>query len=431
MKDTFEVVDLWEIVNGDEKVPPDSKANKLLLWKKKDKAAKSLLTQCIKSNLVVKVAHATSSHHAWSILETEYSQTGPGSIMLWFKRLTMKYVPADGSITNHITGYQAALRALANAEFLIPEYIAAAILISTLPSDPNNPESWSSYISTVKLDKSSTTLASAINGINDAKRRTTPEKTEEQKLETALATLEQVARSHGRLFCQNCKREGHDTKSCWARGGAKEGQGPRSKKKSGRKKGKEKAHNIDEEGDEDSHVVFEKCLMSTFSTYSQREGSLSTSLQHSLNDEDLAYSADTDHCSSTIIDSGTSSHIHSIRSDFISCSTSATGNINGFGDGKKKIEGRGEVHMLAKLPKSGSARLRPKDTCYVPNTSPSLISVSQLDEADCYTIFGKGHCISIRKSHLSLTCSERTKSFPKHLRASQGILRALNALRAF
>lgn len=79
--------------------------------------------------------------------------------------------------------------------------------------------------------------------------------------------------------------------------------------------------------------------MTNFSTYSQREGSQSNSPQHSLNDEDLAYSADTDHCSSTIIDSGTSSHIHSIRSDFISCSTSATGNINGFGDGKKKIEG--------------------------------------------------------------------------------------------
>lgn len=50
--------------------------------------------------------------------------------------------------------------------------------------------------------------------------------------------------------------------------------------------------------------------------------------------------------------------------------------------------------MLAKLPKSSSACLRLKDTCYVQNTSPSLISVSRLDEADCYTIFGNGRCIS-------------------------------------
>ncbi|KAJ3765693.1 hypothetical protein FB446DRAFT_446058 [Lentinula raphanica] len=34
-----------------------------------------------------------------------------------------------------------------------------------------------------------------------------------------------------------------------------------------------------------------------------------------------------------------------------------------------------------------------KNTAYVPNSSPSLISVPALDEAKCYSVFGAGKCV--------------------------------------
>jgi len=72
--------------------------------------------------------------------------------------------------------------------------------------------------------------------------------------------------------------------------------------------------------------------------------------------------------------------------------------VSGFGDGKRKIEGRGEVKILSKLPNGKSARLRLMDTCYIPDSSLTLISIPRLDEANCYTLFGAGKCITFENS---------------------------------
>jgi hypothetical protein len=60
-----------------------------------------------------------------------------------------------------------------------------------------------------------------------------------------------------------CKKPGHSIETCWAKGGGKEGQGPKQKKKSKQKKkrGKEKANVAEETSSEEkdkdeSPVVF-------------------------------------------------------------------------------------------------------------------------------------------------------------------------------
>ena len=90
--------------------------------------------------------------------------TGSGSIMLWFRRLT-KQLPSGGNISAHVTGFQKAICYLANAEFNIPGYITAAILLSTPSSDPTDPYSWNQHVTGFKINKNTTTLSSVINGI--------------------------------------------------------------------------------------------------------------------------------------------------------------------------------------------------------------------------------------------------------------------------
>ena len=80
---------------------------------------------------------------------------------------------------------------LANTEFEIPGYIAAAILLSTLPSNPGDPHSWNQHVTSVKIDKTTTTLSSVINGILEEEHHLTEDCTNAQKQESALATLEQ------------------------------------------------------------------------------------------------------------------------------------------------------------------------------------------------------------------------------------------------
>jgi len=55
---------------------------------------------------VIKVAHAKHAKESWDIvIASEYSQTGSGSIMAWFRRLT-KQLSSGGDISAHVTGFQ-------------------------------------------------------------------------------------------------------------------------------------------------------------------------------------------------------------------------------------------------------------------------------------------------------------------------------------
>ena len=139
------------VVDGSETIPPDDSTHiaRHRIWKKKDNLAKAMITQCVKSDLVIKVAHAKRTKESWDIFASEFSQTGSGSIMLWFRRLT-KQLPSGSDVSAHVTSFQEAIHYLANAEFKIPGYIAAAILLSTLPSDPQDPASWNNHVAGMK-----------------------------------------------------------------------------------------------------------------------------------------------------------------------------------------------------------------------------------------------------------------------------------------
>src|SRR6202050_910150 len=166
MKNAFKTCDMWGVVNGSETIPSDDTAHaaKRRIWIKKDNLAKAMITQCIKADLVIKVAHAKCAKESWDIFLSEFSQTSSGSIMLWFRRLT-KQLPSSGDVSAHIMGFQEAIRYLANTEFNIPGYITAAILLSTLPSDPGDPHSRNQHVAGVKINKDTTTLSSVVNSI--------------------------------------------------------------------------------------------------------------------------------------------------------------------------------------------------------------------------------------------------------------------------
>src|SRR6202453_2207240 len=162
MKKRIETCSMWGVVNGSETIPSDDTAHaaKRRIWIKKDNLAKAMITQCIKADLVIKVAHAKRAKESWDIFLSEFSQTGSRSIMLWFRRLT-KQLPSGGDVSTHVMGFQEAIRYLTNAEFNIPGYIAAAILLSTLPSDPGNPHSWNQHVAGIKINKDTRVLVAS------------------------------------------------------------------------------------------------------------------------------------------------------------------------------------------------------------------------------------------------------------------------------
>lgn len=244
------VCGFWEVVKGTEKCPELGHPG-YENWKRKDASALAFITKCIKPDLIVKTMSVTSAHACWTSFETEFSQTGSGSVMLWFRRLTKPFAAGE-DVAEHVKSFQQAIRYLATASFDIPGPIAAAILLSTLPSDPNDPGSWNNFISGIKIDQKTTTLAAVVNAILEEKRRLTEsDSIESHKADTALATRVRTARANGKLFCTNCKRDGHEVKTCWAAGGPREGQVPAKFKK--KFKGKEKARVAQDSGGDEGN----------------------------------------------------------------------------------------------------------------------------------------------------------------------------------
>jgi hypothetical protein len=108
MKTALRGCKLWGVVNGDELKPLDLKVDEKAEWEKKDNLALALIFKCCKTEVLVKIADAVPSKEAWDKFKSEYSQTGSGSIMLWFRRLT-KQLPSGTDVVTHITSFQDAM----------------------------------------------------------------------------------------------------------------------------------------------------------------------------------------------------------------------------------------------------------------------------------------------------------------------------------
>ena len=198
------------------------------------------------------------------------------------------------------------------------------------------------------------------------------------------------------------KRKKEKGKRKKEKGKRKKEKGKRKKEKGKRKKGKEKANNIEDsvEGDSNNetsnHVQLDKHIMTTdFSNYTMSTKCPAGSYFTPQLVEDLAYSTHKTLGSSTaIINSSTSTHIHSNCNDFLSLNSSTSCNIKGFRRAKSHVTGCGTALITVQLPSGHKTHLKLTKACLVPNSSPILLSVSCLDQAKFYTLFGDRRCVS-------------------------------------
>ena len=193
----------------------------------------------------------------------------------------------------------------------------------------------------------------------------------------------------------NCNnRTSHPTSKCWSPGGPK--HNPDRTRKLNRKK-KEKAHKADSDEDNEDEG----------STTSLRIH-LDRSFVTTQSDSDLLYFSPTDSSTSPttsqayiakgpsqiIIDSGTTSHIHNVRSDFEFIDKDDMNTITGFGDSSVSSSGRGNATVWTKSSggKNSINQITLKKTMFVPSSNVSLLSVSRFDKAGCRVKFANGRC---------------------------------------
>jgi hypothetical protein len=179
----------------------------------------------------------------------------------------------------------------------------------------------------------------------------------------------------------SCKTPGcprpntHPTSNCWAPGGPKHDP---NRKRNAKRKGKEKAHKAEDDDDEDEddtttgmNINIDRSYLIQQSQYPLLYVSPPDSSTSSLLSQAYLAKGPTP----IIIDSGTTSHIHTEHADFDFIDKDDTSNITGFGDGATSSSGRGTAVIwsksLAKAALASTALNSRKLSTYPPRMSLS------------------------------------------------------------
>ena len=284
------------------------------VWRRMDGAARTLILRALSPSLVSAVDSLGTAHDCWDALETQFSRTSLNSAISWFRSLVTP-LSSISNLETHILAFQEAIGHIKSAKFNIPEQIAAGLFLSTLVDRDGEPTQWNAYTAKVSLT-TTTTLNETIADVRNERRRILGNKSSSNSsdtamstvisLDTALTALESDARTRGASWCRFCRREGHWASECCSKG--KSSERNRGKKT---KKGKEKAH-VAKDDDDDSSSADEH------SHFVRSEHVLYTSVDQYIpraQSDEFAFS--TSKSRSIVIDSGTSSHVHSVRSDFV------------------------------------------------------------------------------------------------------------------
>ncbi|KAJ3834358.1 hypothetical protein F5878DRAFT_645201, partial [Lentinula raphanica] len=391
---------------------PEPTTDEYVVWNTMNSFLNVMLCRCIHPSMIPSIAKMTSSCEAYNFISRTHGPQGSGLLMAFFVRLR-RGLPLKhnlASLKEHLNNFESALMSIRLAGQTVDEGFASAILVTTLPNEEGSPGSWHQWISNFNIT-SNTSVASTSAKIIGAYRSAHPEEDSDHgqsssstvDVESAAVLMEHAFAAQGKFYCTNCHTKGHSRDYCRQPGGGKHtpGGGGNGKKKG--KKGKEKAHLVDSRGGGDTEqssstnfVSLSGANVIDFSIYPASDLPASSNPLQPIS-ESVYPAGTTADRPPIIIDSGTTSHIHSVRSDFTFYHPAISQKVTGFGSGTMKIAGRGIAVFLARRRNKWPVRLSLKDTAFVPDSSPTLISVSRLDEAKCYTVFGNGKCVSFNK----------------------------------
>ena len=163
--------------------------------------------------------------------------------------------------------------------------------------------------------------------------------------------------AHKDKECYNCKKMGHIAADCWAKGGGKEGKGPKGRKGTRKKNRANQAENVNSNLNDACYMAGNSREISKFDW---------------------------------LLDSGTTSHICTIREAFTNFHPIEE-TLNGVSDKGTAVTGRGTVKIKFEFDgKQFIHQLR--NTLYVPKAPNCLLSLSRIDDGGGLVDFKDGIC---------------------------------------
>ena len=357
----------------DPRNPTESEEKAIKTWTEGDHRAQSRIELSIGDSEMVHIIGAMTASQMWKQLTLVKEPRGKMGILMARKALYRSEAEEGTELIDHISmlrRLQEELHLLGN---VVPDDDFAMILLSSLPG------SWDTFAAAYLGSKTEGTMLTshelvAILLDEERRRKTKAGSSQDVAMHGRFAKGDKKKNSSdSERECYNCKKKGHVSKDCWAKGGGKEGQGPGSKKKG---KGKQ-----------------------------EKTNQATESINDSLNIAYVASKASDDQ-NVWVLDSATTSHISNDRRTFVDFHTLTNSTVKGIGKEPASADGRGTVEMTFDV-KGQKVQHQMKDVLYVPEAPNCLLSVSRFEEAGGSIVFKNGRCSLRTKDGRLVGCGTR------------------------
>ena len=338
---------------ADPDKPTKEEAEVIDKWKEGDARTRTRIELAIGDAEMVHISGASTTCQMWDQLSTVKESKGHLGVMAARRALYQTMAKEGFDMVTHISRLcqtQEELHVMGN---LISDEDFIMMIATSLPG------SWDNYMSSFlgsRGNKPSITSHELIAILLEEDRRR-----KARNGESSGTALHVRAKGKGKpkatdKECYNCHKTGHLARDCYAKGGAKEGQGPRGRKKGNR------ANQAEE-----INTSLNDCAY------------MAVPRSHEISKNDW------------LLDSATTSHICTTHDAFTEFYTVSGATVKGVGPEETAVEGRGTVILKFEFDgKVFSHQLR--NTLYVPNATNCLLSLGRFEEGGGKVEFEEGQC---------------------------------------
>ena len=317
-------------------------------WKEGDAKAHTRIELSIGDSEMIHLSGAVTAHDMWNQLSLVKESRGCLGVLVMHWALYWATAEEGFDMVEHISKLRGLQNELHAIENLVTDEDFVMILVTSLP------ESWDNYagsFSGSSGNKPTVISHKLIAILLDEDRR---RKGWSGEGSTALLSKERDKQGINKdKECYNWKKKGHMAADCWAKGGGKEGQGPKGRKK------RNQAHQAEE-------------------------------INSSLNDVCYTAGNSGEITYDWLLDSGTTSHIYTLQEAFTKF-YSVEEILNGIEKKGTPVTGQGTIRI--KFEFNGKQFIHQLcGTLYVLKAPNCLLSLSQIDDGEGSVDFKNGIC---------------------------------------
>jgi hypothetical protein len=200
-------------------------------WAASKRTVKHTIAASVPNSVFNKIKSSTCAKDAWDTLKVLFKGRSQMIVMDLRRKIQSLKCREDENIHTHLDNVANLREQLAVMGTAIPDSKYATILLSSIPSTYDTMTS--AMLTAARLGNTTLTPSLVISLIFNEYNRRILKKPQEGQDEVLGANAGKGKRPKKDIECFNCKKRGHMKANCWAKGGGKEGQGPKKKAQDG------------------------------------------------------------------------------------------------------------------------------------------------------------------------------------------------------